>query len=114
MRGKANQRLCPQANCFSLWPMIPVDSAEVEQREIVLGVQGECPLVGFLASVNITDPFLCDGDLKPAQGARLMKVCLLQQKWQRFIKPLEGIKSGTETITIAVRVQHKRLPVLDF
>ncbi len=100
----------PNRQSLNLLPPVPVSAAEIEHRQIVVGIQREGLLIGVDGLRGLAKNAIGHAELKPAHGVRLDALGLFAQDRQALFKPPEKVEGGPETVAVVTARQIVGLP----
>lgn len=95
----------PNPQSLDLFPAVPVNAAEIEHRQIVVGIEREGPLIGLDGSRRLAKIAVGCAELKPTQGVRLDAFGLFAQDRQALFEPTEEVEGRPETVAIVTARQ---------
>ena len=100
----------PNRHSLDRLPPVPASTAEIEHREIIIGIQREGLFIGVDSLCGLAKIAVCSAKLKPAHGVRLDVLGLFAQDWQTLFKPTEKVEGGAETVAVVTAHQIVGLP----
>ncbi len=100
----------PNCQSLNLLPAVPVSAAEIEHRQIVIGIQRERLLIAVNGLRGLAKVAVGRAELKPAHGVRLDALGLFAQDWQALFKPTEKVEGGPKAVAVVTARQIVGLP----
>ena len=90
----------PNPQSLDLFPAVPVNAAQFEHRQIVVGIESEGLLIGLDGARRLAKIAVGCAKLKPTLGVRLDACGLFAQHRHALFEPTEEVEDRPETVAI--------------